>query len=411
MPSIEFRQTNFDMVRQAHHKRASPPINDIRFLFPHSRQNCEDHTLDSSELKTWLALSTVPNVGVVRYISLVKHFGSPDRVLSASEKELAKLPDIGPITTSSIKNQVFWDKVEKQLKLMEKYQVEIVTFKDENYPENLKSIYDPPPFLFVKGEIKKEDQNAVAIVGCRSASVYGKRITEKISRELAGNGITIVSGMARGIDSIAHLSALKENGRTLAVFGSGLDIIYPPENKKLAEKITSSGAIISEFFLGTPPEAPNFPRRNRIISGLSLGVVIVEAGAKSGALVTAGCALDQNREVFAIPGNLGSKNSEGTNALIKQGAKLVTTVEDILDELKITTKGKKLTSSVPIEEDLSHLSEMERNILKLISEEPYHIDKIATQTSVSVPQALSALLSLELKGLVKQLSGKMFVRS
>ena len=367
--------------------------------------------MNDSELKSWLALSTVPNVGAVRYISLVKHFGSPDRVLSASEKELAKLPDIGPITTSSIKNQVFWDKVEKQLKLMEKYQVEIVTFKDENYPENLKSIYDPPPFLFVKGVIKKEDQNAVAIVGCRSASVYGKRITEKISRDLAGNGITVVSGMARGIDSIAHLSALKENGRTLAIFGSGLDIIYPPENKKLAEKITTSGAIISEFFLGTKPEGPNFPRRNRIISGLSLGVVIVEAGAKSGALVTAGCALDQNREVFAIPGNLGSKNSEGTNALIKQGAKLVTTVEDILEELKIATKGNKLNSSVHIEEDLSHLSEMERSILKLIAEEPYHIDKIATQTSVSVPQALSALLSLELKGLVKQLSGKMFVRS
>jgi DNA processing protein len=367
--------------------------------------------LDSSELKNWLALFTVPNVGPVRYISLVKHFGSPEKVLSASEKELAELPDIGPVTASSIRNQVFWDKTEEQVKLLEKNQIKIVTFKDENYPENLKSIYDPPPFLFLKGEIRKEDQNAVAIVGCRSASVYGKRITERIGRELAKNGITIVSGLARGIDSIAHLSALKENGRTLAVFGSGLDIIYPPENKKLAEEIVSNGAIISEFFLGTKPEAPNFPRRNRIISGLSLGVVIVEAGTKSGALVTASCALEQNREVFAIPGNLGSKNSEGTNALIKQGAKLVTTVEDILEELKITTKGKRPDSSAQTEKDISHLSEMERNIFKLISDEPYHIDKIATQASVSLPQALSALLSLELKGLVKQLSGKMFVRS
>jgi DNA processing protein len=367
--------------------------------------------LDSSELKNWLALFTVPNVGPVRYISLVKHFGSPEKVLSASEKELAELPDIGPVTASSIRNQVFWDKTEEQVKLLEKNQIKIVTFKDENYPENLKSIYDPPPFLFLKGEIRKEDQNAVAIVGCRSASVYGKRITERIGRELAKNGITIVSGLARGIDSIAHLSALKENGRTLAVFGSGLDVIYPPENKKLAEEIVSNGAIISEFFLGTKPEAPNFPRRNRIISGLSLGVVIVEAGTKSGALVTASCALEQNREVFAIPGNLGSKNSEGTNALIKQGAKLVTTVEDILEELKITTKGKRPDSSAQTEKDISHLSEMERNIFKLISDEPYHIDKIATQASVSLPQALSALLSLELKGLVKQLSGKMFVRS
>jgi DNA processing protein len=367
--------------------------------------------LDPSELKSWLALSTVPNVGPVRYVSLVKHFGSPEKVLSASEKELAELPDIGPVTASSIRNQVFWDKAEEQQKSAEKNQVRLVTFKDEDYPENLKSIYDSPPFLFVKGEIGKDDRNAVAIVGCRSASTYGKHITEKIGRELAKNGITIVSGLARGIDSIAHLSALKENGRTLAVFGSGLDIIYPPENKKLAEKIASNGAIVSEFFLGTKPEAPNFPRRNRIISGLSLGVVIVEAGAKSGALVTASCALEQNREVFAIPGNLGSKNSEGANALIKQGAKLVTTVEDILEELKITFQGSKPVSSPQTEEDLSHLTEMERNIFKLISDEPFHIDRIATQTSISVPQALTTLLSLELKGLVKQLSGKMFVRS
>ena len=367
--------------------------------------------MDSSELKNWLALFTVPNIGPVRYIFLVKHFGSPEKVLFASKEELAELPDIGPVIASNIKNNVLWDKVEEQLKLIQKNQVQVVTFKDENYPQNLLSIYDPPPFLFVKGEIKKVDRNAVAIVGCRSASLYGKRTTERIGRELARRGITIVSGLARGIDSIGHLSALKENGRTLAVFGSGLDVIYPQENKKLAEQIKSSGAILSEFFLGTKPEAPNFPRRNRLISGLSLGVVIVEAGTKSGALLTAHSALEQNREVFAIPGNLGAKNSEGTNELIKQGAKLVTSVVDILEELRITTKEGKSSSSVLTEEDLSHLSEMEKNLFKLISDEPYHIDKVATQASVSVPQALSALLSLELKGLVKQLSGKMFVRA
>jgi DNA processing protein len=366
--------------------------------------------LDSSELKSWLALFTVPTVGPVRFTSLVKHFGSPEKALSASEKELSELPDIGTVVASNIKSKVAWDKAEEQLKLVEKNQVEVVTFKDENYPEDLKSIYDPPPFLFVKGEIKKEDRNAVAIVGCRSASVYGKRITERIGRELAKNGVTVVSGLARGIDSIAHLSVLKEGGRTLAVFGSGLDVIYPPENKKLTEEIVSSGAIISEFFLGTKPEAPNFPRRNRLISGLSLGVVIVEAGAKSGALLTAGCALEQNREVFAIPGNLDSKNSEGTNALIKQGAKLVTRVEDILEELKITLRGDK-SSAVQTKQDLSGLSETEQNIYKFISDEPSHIDKIASQASVGVPQALSSLLSLELKGWVKQLSGKMFVRT
>ena len=247
-------------------------------------------------------------------------------------------------------------------------------------------------------------------MGCRSASPYGKRITERIGRELSQRGITIVSGLAWGIDSIGHLSALKENGRTLAVFGSGLDIIYPRENRKLAERIKSSGAILSEFLLGTKHEAPKFPKRNRLISGLSLGVVIVEAGTKSGALLTARCALEQNREVFAIPGNLGAKNSEGTNKLIKQGAKLVTSVEDILEELRITKEGKS-SSSVQTEEDLSHLSEMEKNIFKLISDEPYHIDKIAIQASANVSETLSLLLSLELKGLVKQLSGKMFVRT
>jgi DNA processing protein len=367
--------------------------------------------LDASELKAWLALSTVPNIGPIRYVSLVKYFGSPEKVLAASAKELAELPDIGPVTASSIRNNVFWETAEEQLGLCEKNRVQIVTFKDQSYPKNLLTIYDPPPLLFVGGEIKEEDRNAVAIVGCRSASSYGRRITERISRELVRRGITIVSGMARGIDSIGHLAALKEKGRTLAVFGSGLDVLYPPENKKLAEQIKSSGAVISEFFLGTKPEAPNFPRRNRLISGLSLGVVIVEAGNKSGALLTAQCALEQNREVFAVPGNLDSKNSQGTNRLIKEGAKLVTAVEDILEELRVSTRAEGSAPPAQTQRDLSGLSQAEKNVFKLISDEPHHIDKIAREASVGVPEALSTLLSLELKGLVKQLSGKIFVRA
>jgi DNA processing protein len=228
---------------------------------------------------------------------------------------------------------------------------------------------------------------------------------------LVKRGITIVSGLARGIDSIGHLSALKGKGRTLAVLGSGLDVLYPPENRGLSEQISSSGAVISEFPFGTKPEAPNFPRRNRLISGLSLGVVIVEAGPKSGALLTAHCALEQNREVFAIPGNLGAKNSEGTNRLIKEGAKLVTSVEDILEELRFDTGKEKPATRMEEEKALLDLSEMEKSIFNLISDEPYHIDKIAACASIDVPQTLSALLSLELKGLVKQLSGKMFVRN
>jgi len=366
--------------------------------------------LTPSELKSWLALFTVPNVGPIRFISLVKHFGSPEAVLSANEKELSDLPEIGRVIASNIKRKVDWGLAEKQLELMEKNQVQLLTFKEEDYPENLESIYDPPPFLFIKGDIKKEDKNAIAMVGCRMASPYGRQITEKIGRELAKRGITIVSGLARGIDSIGHLSALEESGRTIAVFGSGLDVIYPPENKKLVERIVENGAIISEFLLGTKPEAPNFPRRNRLISGLSLGVVIVEAGAKSGALLTAQFALEQNREVFAIPGNIGAKNSEGTNQLIKQGAKLVTSVEDILEELNLI-KSVQQEEKNQIERDLSQLSEMEKSIYNLIAHEPYHIDKIAQETHVTTSCALSTLLSLELKGFIKQLSGKMFVRT
>ncbi len=367
--------------------------------------------MDSSELQRWLALLTVPNIGPVRYMSLVRHFGSPRKVLAASRAELAGLPDIGPVTASNLKGQVSWDQAEKQAGLIKQHGVNLITFRDDDYPKNLLAIYDPPPFLFVKGELSGRDQNAVAIVGSRSASAYGKRITESIARELARRGITVVSGMARGIDSIGHLSALKEKGRTLAVFGSGLDVIYPPENGKLAERISSSGALLSEFPMGTMPEKPNFPRRNRLISGLSLGVVVVEAGAKSGALVTAGCALEQNREVFAIPGNLGAKTSEGTNSLIKQGAKLVTSVQDILEELKIGTSGGGPSSPDGAEERISQLSDKETNVYRLISDEAHHIDKIAASASVSVSDALSLLLSLELKGLVKQLSGKMFVRT
>ncbi len=366
--------------------------------------------LDSSELKGWLALSTAPNVGPIRFTSLVKHFGSPEVVLSASEKELADLPDVGPVTASSIKQKVDWKLVDKQLELMEKNQVRLLTFKDEAYPENLKSIYDPPPFLFIRGQTKEEDKNAIAIVGSRAASPYGNQIAEQIGRELAKRGITIISGLAWGIDSIGHSSALEENGRTIAVFGSGLDIIYPPQNRKLAEKIVQKGAIVSEFLLGTKPEKQNFPRRNRLISGLSLGVVIIEAGAKSGALLTAQHALEQNREVFAVPGNIGAKTSEGTNRLIKEGAKLVTSVEDILEELRMNTALQKKENG-RIQKDLSRLSEQEKDIYNLITNEPHHIDKIAQDTQVTTSQALSTLLSLELKGFVKQLSGKMFVRT
>lgn len=364
--------------------------------------------LDFAEIKDWIALSTIEGIGPRRFVSLVEHFGSPGKVLSASEKRLSEIPDIGKTLAFNIKKGANRELSEKQITLLKKHQFDFLIYKDKLYPQNLKNIFDFPPFLFVKGEIKKEDKNSIAIVGTRIASHYGKSIAKSIACELSQMKITIVSGMARGIDSVGHLTALDMGGRTIAVFGSGLDLVYPKEHEKLAEKISENGALLSEFLLGTKPMAENFPKRNRLISGLSLGVVVVEAPKKSGALLTARYALDQGREVFAIPGNIGSKRSEGTNWLIKQGASLVSSVDDILSELENVLKihrGK-------IEEDkVSDLSFEEKKIFNLLSLEPSHIDSIAKNGEIDTPQALTVLLSLELKGLVKQLSGKMFVKN
>ena len=357
------------------------------------------------ELLEWIALLTVPNVGPIHFVSLVKRFGSPKTALSASKKELMGVEGIGEITATDIKTKVNWKEAEKQIKLAEKNRVGWIIFQDEDYPKNLKQIYDFPPFFFIQGNLTERDDMAVAIVGTRTASTYGRNMAEKISADLTAKGFTIVSGFASGIDTYGHQAALNSGGRTIAVFGSGIDVIYPKENKKLVEKVIENGAIISEFLLGTKPEKENFPTRNRIISGLSLGVIVVEAGAKSGALLTAQYALDQNKEVFAIPGNLTSKTSEGTNALIKQGAKLVTSVEDIITELKVY--------SSPSAEKVKIMPELiaeEKSIYQILSTEPAHIDQIAQTVSFSTGQALSVLLNLELKGLVKQLSGKMFTR-
>ncbi len=361
---------------------------------------------DYHDLLEWIALLTVPNVGPIHFVSLVKKFGSPKEVLSASKKELMEVDGIGEITATDITTRVNWGEAEKQVKLAENKRVSWITFLDSDYPKNLKQIYDYPPFFFLQGNLAEKDDMAVAIVGTRTASTYGRSITEKISSELSAKGFTIISGFATGIDTYGHQAALNSGGRTIAVFGSGLDVIYPPENKNLVEKVVQNGAIISEFLMGTKPEAENFPKRNRIISGLSLGVIVVEAGAKSGALLTAQYALEQNKEVFAIPGNLTSKTSEGTNALIKQGAKLVTSVDDVLSELKVyNSRSKEKVQSIP------ELPADEKSVYQMLSEEPAHIDLIAQTVSVSTGQALSLLLNLELKGLVKQLSGKMFTRT
>ena len=258
----------------------------------------------------------------------------------------------------------------------------------------------------MKGNISKEDNFSIAMVGTRIPTNYGKVQAEKIAEELAEQNITIVSGMARGIDSISHAAALKKSGRTIAIIGSGLDVIYPPENRKLFEQISEQGAIVSEFTLGTKPDAPNFPRRNRIISGLSLGCIIVETQIVGGAMQTARFALDQNREVFAVPGNVGVKQSEGTNFLIQRGeAQLIKSAEDVLLALELKLKPI-LGKNIPKHQE--ELSLFEEKIINALNSEPLHIDKIASLANLSTSDSLVHLLSLEFKGLVKQLPGKMF---
>jgi DNA processing protein len=295
-----------------------------------------------------------------------------------------------------------------------------IRFDDKEYPENLRNICNPPKALYVNGTLLAQDGKAVALIGSRRASPYGLEACEKLACELALAGITVVSGMARGVDSAAHRGALKAKGRTIAVLGSGHGHIYPPENKDLYEEIAKSGAVVSEFENDTPPIPKNFPQRNRIISGLALGVVVVEAARNSGALITADFALEQGREVFAVPGKISSHTSSGTNELIKDGAKLVQSAEDILEELS-------LWDGAPLLEDAKNkmdeaiakktrayvyntLTENERKVYKILSDEPMHIDDVLEKTDLEPAKTSAVLLSLELKHLVKELPGKQFIR-
>ena len=336
-------------------------------------------------------------------------------VFKASVRELNNVAGLGAKTIAAIKSFNSKERVEKEIYFLNKYQVSLITLGDVHYPQNLFNIYDPPPILYVKGVIKKEDSFALAIVGSRSASLYGRLITEKISREMARRRVTVVSGMARGIDTCAHQGVLSARGRTIAVMGCGIDIIYPSENRELWEKIVANGAVISEFPFSTPPDKNNFPTRNRIISGLSLGVVVVEASIISGSLITARSAMDQGREVFAVPGNVNSQGSKGTNHLIKEGAKLVTDVNDIFEDIYPQyDDGNPVPQPSGKEEEISEIAASlcpeAGMILAALSQHPIHVDDIIVKTKLSSSEVLCQLLDLELKGLARQLPGKMFLR-
>ncbi len=357
----------------------------------------------------WLALSLTPGLGSILIKRLLDQFKTPEAVFRAALKDLLGIEGLGRRVAGEIQKGPLEKAVKRELSLLEEVGGRIVTLKDDHYPKRLKDIYDPPALLYVRGELRKEDELAVAVVGSRKTSPYGRWITEKIGQDLARHGVTIVSGMARGIDSVAHKGALQGGGRTIAVLGCGVDVIYPSENRTLFYQIIGDGAVLSEFPMGSPPEGGHFPRRNRIISGLSIGVVIVQASAGSGSLITAGYALEQGREVFAVPGNVGAEGSRGTNQLIKEGAKLVESSEDILEEVlpQWRREGEAVQKGETPGPDLA---EEEKVLYRLLGETPFHIDAIIQESRLDPGKVSSLLLNLELKGLISQSPGKCFTK-
>jgi len=397
-------------------------------------------------LKYWLALHRVENVGSVAFQRLLEAFGSPSRVFSVPWEAMKAFPGIGAKTARQIKEFREWDRVEEELEKARSLGVTILPFTDPSYPRRLLEIYDFPPLLYVAGELEA-DEVCIAVVGSRAAGTYGRYTAERISRELAFHGVTVVSGLARGIDTAAHRGALAGKGRTIAVLGCGLDVFYPPENQGLLREIAGRGAVITEYPFGTPPNALHFPARNRIISGLSLGVTVVEATEKSGSLITARLALEQGRDVFAVPGNIDAAGARGTNRLIKEGAKLIETVDDILDEIFLqlerrppagaapetsSTPGQVMTikpdPACPMEPDRpgrepggepatpsstarqEPLDEREEFLLRLVTDTPVPADEIIRVSGMKASDVLGILMGLELKGVLRQMPGKKFVR-
>jgi DNA processing protein len=379
----------------------------------------QQHSVD---IEKWLKLIRADGIGPTTFGKLIRHFGSVDRALGASVSELAKIDGVGFKTGEQIASTRNKFDAAAELALAGKLDIWIIHLEDNRYPPVLKQIYDPPPVLYIKGSLTRQDNLCISIVGSRRCSIYGREQTSRLAHFLAAAGFTICSGMARGIDTEAHQGALSANGRTIAVQGCGLADVYPPENKKLFELIAESGACISELPLQYEPLSENFPPRNRIIAGLALGTIVIEAGHRSGALITARAAMENNREVMAVPGKIDSPVSKGCHQLIKQGAKLIETVEDVMEalgyigrELQDHVTAAKEKASEKKEKPLFdagqlHLSESERKICDYLGNEPTHIDQIIAETDLAPGSINAALISLRLKGLIKQLPGNLFVK-
>ena len=403
----------------------------------------------SQETTNLLHLSLIQGIGPKTVQFLIQIFGSAEKALNATPEELRKIEKLSPTARERLIQKSLGCPLERELELIHEYDCQIITFYDAAYPPLLKEIDTPPLLLYVRGELKPEDTFSIALVGSRQAKDYGRRVSYQLSYQLAQRGLTVISGFAKGIDTCAHRGALEANGRTIAVLGNGLSLIYPASNIGLVDKIVESGALISEFPMGMEPRSENFPRRNRIISGLTLGTVVVEASNRSGALITARLASEQGREVFAVPGEIFSELSTGTHKLIDSGAKLISNVDDLLEELPqhalrqisaltpssaqgkdtqmpqipsnrkskpeqprintsktIATKKKGTASAIPPPD----LTADEKTVFDAIETPSSHIDTIVRTTQLPISQVSGVLLMLELKDAIQQLPGKQFTK-
>jgi DNA processing protein len=361
-------------------------------------------------LRHWVALKHIPGVGDYLYKNLLDRFETPERVFQAAKHELTAVDGVSDRLANDIRTGPPAAAVSKELSRIQNTGCRIVTFADDEYPPLLKETPDPPPYLYVKGQLGSCTQ-CIAVVGSRKATRYGISMAHKLSADMAEAGFTVVSGMARGIDTAAHKGALSVNGETIAVLGSGLSVIYPYENRHLADQISASGAVISEFPLDEPPNAYNFPKRNRIIAGMSLGIVVVEAASRSGSLITARLAGEQGREVFAVPGNINSKTSAGAHNLLKQGAKLVDTAFDIIEEFPyLFLKSDKNRDNDHIVKPVKDLTADESRVYESLEPYPVHIDELSRRLEMDVGRLSGILMSLEIKGMAAQSPGMYFAR-
>jgi DNA processing protein len=355
------------------------------------------------EKKYWVGFNLIKGIGAVRMQALIQHFDGLEAAWKAAPVDLAaaglslKLIERIVQARSGVDLDKVWARIEAQ-------GIRIMTWEDEAYPQRLKEIEQPPPVLYLRGEYLPDDLFAVAVVGTRRVTPYGRQITEELAAHLAGHGISVVSGLARGVDAIAHQTALKAGGRTIGVLGSGVDRIYPPEHRQLAERMEASGAVISDYAPGTPPDASNFPPRNRIISGLSLAVVVIEAGETSGALITAEFAAEQGREVFVVPGSILAPQSKGTNKLIQHGAQPLLSINDLMQALDLGRMGEHKAARKVIPAD-----ETEARLMNVLGPQPLHVDEIRNQTELPIEKVSATLVLMELKGMVRQVGGMNYV--